>query len=85
MKPAPFVLLCVIMVIFSSSALLIETALAAPDFGPNVLIFRPDMPMDTMQSKVSEIFNRQERSQFGPGRYAFLFTYPARSCVARFR
>ncbi|MFB0551824.1 MAG: hypothetical protein ACETWQ_00790, partial [Phycisphaerae bacterium] len=29
--------------------------------------------METIQSKVSEIFSQQERSQFGPGRYAFLF------------
>ncbi|MBN2594838.1 MAG: hypothetical protein JXA81_15130, partial [Sedimentisphaerales bacterium] len=73
MKSALFDLLCVITFFFSSSDLLIETASAAPDFGPNVLIFKPDMPMDTIQSRVSEIFSRQERSQFGPGRYAFLF------------
>jgi hypothetical protein len=73
MKPTLFALLYVIMVFFSSSVLLIETASAAPDFGPNVLIFKPDMPMDTIQSKVSDIFSQQERSQFGPGRYAFLF------------
>ena len=73
MKPALSALLCVILVIFSSSDILIETASADPDFGPNVFIFRPDMPMDTIQGKVSEIFSQQERSQFGPDRYAFLF------------
>ena len=73
MKTTFFTLVCVIIVIFNSSDLLIEAASAAPDFGPNVLIFKPDMPMEAIQSKVSEVFNRQERSQFGPGRYAFLF------------
>ena len=73
MKTTFFTLVCVIIVIFNSSDLLIEAASAAPDFGPNVFIFKPDMPMEAIQSKVSEVFNRQERSQFGPGRYAFLF------------
>jgi hypothetical protein len=44
----------------------------AVDFGPNVLIFTPDMPIDTIQNRVNRVFHKQEYSQFGPDRYAFL-------------
>ena len=44
---------------------------AAPDFGPNVLIFDPSM--DSIQEKIDTIFKRQERDQFGSNRYAYLF------------
>lgn len=43
------------------------------DFGPNVLIFDASMRMDTIQNRVDRVFRQQEKSQFGPGRYAFLF------------
>lgn len=46
-------------------------AAAPPDFGPNVLIFDPSMP--GIQARIDAIFQRQERSQFGPDRYAYLF------------
>ena len=44
---------------------------AAPDFGPNVLVFDPSMT--GIQARIDEVFKKQERSQFGPGRYAYLF------------
>ena len=44
-----------------------------PDFGPNVLIFDPSIPMATIQSNLNLVFERQERSQFGTNRYAFFF------------
>ncbi len=44
---------------------------AAPDFGPNVLVFDPSMTK--IQSQIDEVFRQQERSQFGPNRYALLF------------
>ncbi len=43
----------------------------APDFGPNVLILDPSMT--NIQARVDAIFSKQERSQFGPDRHAFLF------------
>jgi hypothetical protein len=43
----------------------------APDFGPNVLIFDPSMT--NIQSQIDDVFSRQERSQFGSTRYAYLF------------
>ncbi len=43
------------------------------DFGPNVLVFDPSMPMDGIQSTLNQIYQRQETSQFGSDRYAYLF------------
>jgi hypothetical protein len=42
-----------------------------PDFGTNVLIFDPSMT--NIQSQIDAVFSRQERSQFGLRRYAYLF------------
>jgi hypothetical protein len=47
--------------------------LAAPDFGPNVLVFDPSMTATTIQSRLDAVFDRQERNQFGLDRYALLF------------
>lgn len=44
---------------------------AAPDFGPNVLIFDPSMT--NIQSRLDAVFAREEANQFGPKRYACLF------------
>ena len=44
---------------------------AEPDLGPNVLIFDPSTPR--LQERIDGIFSRQERSQFGPQRIAYLF------------
>ncbi len=44
-----------------------------PDFGPNVFIFDANMPMETIQRRINQVFSQQERSQFGSGRYAFFF------------
>ena len=44
-----------------------------PDFGPNVLIFDPSMSMDTIQSKIDAVFQKQESNHFGEERYTYLF------------
>ena len=44
-----------------------------PDFGPNVLLFDPSMPKETMQATLNAVFEKQERNQFGPERYAYFF------------
>jgi hypothetical protein len=44
---------------------------AAPDFGPNVLVFDPSM--DGVQARINSIFATQERGQFDSKRYALLF------------
>ncbi len=48
-----------------------QTPSPPPDFGPNVLIFDPSMP--DIQNRIDAVFKKQERSQFGPDRYAYLF------------
>lgn len=46
-------------------------AVAAPDFGPNVIVFDPSTR--DVQAKVDAIFKMQEKNQFGPERTALLF------------
>src|SRR5215831_6890581 len=45
----------------------------APDLGPNVYIFTPDMPQSQIQATVDEIAAQQVGNQFGTQRYALLF------------
>ncbi len=44
-----------------------------PNFGPNVYIFNPSMPLSQIQSTVNSIANQQVPNQFGTQRYALLF------------
>ena len=44
-----------------------------PDFGPNVVIFDPSMPVAEIQATVDAIATQQVPNQFGPERYALLF------------
>ncbi|MBX3735278.1 MAG: hypothetical protein KF715_01195 [Candidatus Didemnitutus sp.] len=44
---------------------------AAPDFGPSVLIFGPGDR--DIQARLDAVYAQQERSEFGPGRFALLF------------
>ena len=45
----------------------------SPDFGPNVKIFDPSMPVSQIQATVDAIAAQQVGNQFGPERYALLF------------
>ncbi len=44
-----------------------------PDFGPNVLIFDPSMPMAMIQSQLDGVIGKQASNQFGTDRYAYFF------------
>ena len=44
-----------------------------PDFGPNVLIFDPSMPLSEIQARVDAVAAQQVPNQFGTQRYALLF------------
>jgi len=44
-----------------------------PDFGPNVLIFDPSMPLADIQAAVDAVALQQVDDEMGPGRYALLF------------
>src|SRR3954468_1538710 len=46
---------------------------AQPDFGPNVKIFDPSMPLDQIQAAVDAVAAQQIGNQFGTQRYALLF------------
>jgi hypothetical protein len=46
---------------------------ATPDFGPNVLIFNPSMPSETIQAQIDKVYAAQRRNEFGPERNALLF------------
>jgi hypothetical protein len=48
-------------------------AAADPDFGPNVLIFDPSMPIGDIQAQVDAVAAQQVDDEMGPGRYALLF------------
>lgn len=48
-------------------------AAAAPDLGPNVLLFNPQMPVSQIQAAVDQIANRQVDNEMGTQRYALLF------------
>ena len=45
----------------------------APDLGPNVYVFTPDMPQSQIQDTVNSIATQQIPNQFGTQRYALLF------------
>ena len=44
-----------------------------PDFGPNVIIFDPAMPLSDIKAKVDAIAAEQLSNEFGSQRYALLF------------
>ena len=50
-----------------------NTIVTSPNFGANVLTFDPAMSMATIQSQLSAVFGQQQNSQFGSGRYVYLF------------
>ncbi|RRA50322.1 coagulation factor 5/8 type domain-containing protein [Acidipila sp. EB88] len=52
---------------------LAATHAAEPDFGPNVLIFKPSMSANAMQRQIDAVYATQQHNEFGPQRNAFLF------------
>lgn len=48
------------------------SAVADPDFGPNVLIVDPAMPAKVVQARLDAIFHQQERAHFTDVRHAVL-------------
>ena len=48
-------------------------ATPAPQLGPNVLVFTPDMPVIQIQAAVDAVAQQQLGNQFGAQRYALLF------------
>jgi hypothetical protein len=46
---------------------------AKPDFGPNVFVFNPSMPIAEVQRQIYKVYAIQEHSEFGPARFALIF------------
>ena len=70
MPPKTLLPLLAVLILLPGSSLVFAVP-ADPDFGPNVLIFDPAMP--AIQKQIDAVFAKQESSQFGPGRFAYLF------------
>ena len=71
-------LLIITMVLLAISFALAPLAIAKksttpPNFGENVYIFNPSMPLSQIQSTVDSIATQQLSNQFGTQRYALLF------------
>jgi hypothetical protein len=46
---------------------------SAPDFGPNVIVFDPSMPVSQIQATADAIYAQQVSNEMGTNRYALLF------------
>ncbi len=51
----------------------VPPAKSASPFGEHVMVFTPSMPAAAMQAQIDAVYAQQEHSEFGPGRFAFLF------------
>lgn len=54
-------------------AQLVPAATSGSPFGPNVFIYNPAAPVGQMQAQIDKVYAEQVHSEFGNGRYAFLF------------
>ena len=59
--------------VFASGFAQAGAQLPKPDFGPNVMIFDPSMPAKEIQERIDKVYAVEEKSEFGPARYALLF------------
>ena len=74
MTIAALMLACFAMTPFASAATSSKQSKSRqPDFGPNVYIFNPSMPLSQIQTTVDSIATQQLSNQFGTQRYALLF------------
>lgn len=82
MQPTTRIWLVAVLILFGAKACILgappappaadkPATAAAPNFGPNVLIFDPSMK--DIQTKIDDIYTQQQRNQFGGERYAYLF------------
>jgi hypothetical protein len=46
---------------------------AAPDFGPNVMVFNPSMSASSIQQQIDKVYALEQHNEFGPERNALLF------------
>jgi hypothetical protein len=65
--------LAAVVGLLASFAVAGTTSAAAPDLGPNVLVFDPSMPTSQIQAAVDSVASQQVSNQFGTQRSALLF------------
>lgn len=58
---------------FLTMAAISAFAQQSSPFGKHVFVFSPKTPHDAMQKKIDDVYAEQQHSEFGTGRYAFLF------------
>jgi hypothetical protein len=46
---------------------------AMPNFGPNVIVFNPAMPVATIQKQIDAVYATQQHNEFGPQRNVLMF------------
>jgi hypothetical protein len=68
-----FALLALVTASFASAPPTRSHSSTQPNFGQNVYIFNPTMPLSQIQATVDSIANQQVSNQFGTQRYALLF------------
>lgn len=66
------VLMALVLILPASPAAALSSS-SPVDFGPNVIIFDPSMPLSQIQATVDSIAAQQVPNEFGPERYALLF------------
>jgi len=59
--------------VFASGFAQSGAQLPKPDLGPNVMIFDPSMPDSEIQARIDKVYSIEEKSEFGPARFALLF------------
>src|SRR5580693_8093144 len=64
---------CFTLAPFASAATSEQSKSRQPNFGENVYIFNPSMPLSQIQTTVDSIATQQLSNQFGNQRYALLF------------
>lgn len=68
-------LICMFMVALAATFAIAQSKAAhKPNLGPNVIIFDPKMPQAEMQRQIDKIYAIERRNEFGPERYALLFS-----------
>ena len=66
-----FIVMLSLLAAFAPPA--VAASAAKPDFGPNVFVFNPSMPVAEVQQEIDKVYAIQEPSEFGPARFALLF------------
>ena len=67
----PLLALLLLALVFSTANS--ASAQSTPDFGPNVIVFDPGMPVGDIQAAVDAIHAQQVNDEMGANRYALLF------------